>query len=96
MSLMAFRRLWNHVTNNVDFDLHPHMLRHTYATILYKAGIDLKTAQYLMGHSDIKMTANIYMHIENGVTASAANKLNNFLSGSQNGSQNSEKSIQTA
>lgn len=93
MTLMSFRRMWAHVTSKIDFNLHPHMLRHTYATILYHAGIDLKTAQYLMGHSDIRVTANIYTHIENGVTASAAStKLNLFLDGgSHTGSQNSKK-----
>lgn len=63
------------------------MLRHTYATLLHDAGIDLKLAQYLLGHSDIKVTANIYTHIQNHATKAAALKLNHFLSGSQNGSQ---------
>lgn len=92
MTLTAFRRMWGKVTSAVDFSVHPHMLRHTYATILYNAGIDLKTAQYLLGHSDIKMTANIYTHIEKGITDIAAQKLNSFLAGSQNSSQNSKKS----
>ncbi len=91
MTLTAFRRMWNHVVKAVPFSLHPHMLRHSYATMLYNAGIDLKTAQYLMGHADIKVTANIYTHIENGVTISAAQKLEEFLSGSQAGSQTTKK-----
>ncbi|HCJ60096.1 MAG TPA: hypothetical protein DHV95_05335, partial [Faecalibacterium sp.] len=45
----AFTRLWNsHVAALVPFSLHPHMLRHTYATTLYRAGVDLRTAQKLM------------------------------------------------
>ncbi len=59
---IGFKRLWDKVRNAVSFYLHPHMLRHTYATMLYKAGIDLKTAQYLLGHTDIRMTADIYTH----------------------------------
>ena len=43
-------------------DLTPYCLRHTYCTNLRDMGIDIRTAQYLMGHSDIKMTANIYTH----------------------------------
>ena len=31
---------------------------------MIKRGIDIRTAQYLMGHADIKMTANIYTHID--------------------------------
>lgn len=33
--------------------LTPHILRHDYATSLYYAGVDIKEAQYLLGHSDI-------------------------------------------
>ena len=42
----------------------PHYLRHTYATMLYKAGVDVLTAKYLLGHSDIKTTLGIYTHLE--------------------------------
>ena len=37
-------------------------LRHTFAADLFEIGIDLKTAQYLLVHADIKTTANIYSH----------------------------------
>lgn len=90
MSKIAFKRMWEHVDRVVDFKVTPHMLRHTYATILYNAGVDLKTAQGLLGHSDIRMTANIYTHIEKGHTLKAASKIQNFISGSQVGSQNEE------
>ena len=51
---------------------------------LYHAGVDLKTAQHLLGHSDIKMTANIYTHVNKGAVKAASLKLNDFLSDSQN------------
>ena len=58
MTRSAFTRLWNsHVAALVPFSLHPHMLRHTYATTLYRAGVDLRTAQKLMGHSSIQVIA---------------------------------------
>ena len=41
----------------------PHYLRHTYCSNLRRQGVDLKTAQYLMGHADISTTANIYSHV---------------------------------
>ncbi|MBE6831423.1 MAG: site-specific integrase, partial [Ruminococcaceae bacterium] len=95
MTLMAYRRMWEYVTKSVKFDVHSHMLRHTYATSLYRAGIDLKTAQYLLGHSDIKMTAEIYTHIEQGKMKSSAIKINQLFeqdkSGSQKGSQKVKK-----
>ncbi len=91
ITLTSFRRMWKYVSDAVPFHVHPHMLRHTYATNLYHAGVDLKTAQHLLGHSDIKMTANIYTHVNKGTVKAASLKLNDFLSGSQNGSQNKKK-----
>lgn len=41
----------------------PHDLRYTYATILYDAGVDIKTAAALLGHSDISMTMKIYTQL---------------------------------
>ncbi|MEA4922314.1 MAG: tyrosine-type recombinase/integrase [Eubacteriaceae bacterium] len=43
-------------------DFVPYCLRHTYCTDLKDKGIDIRDAQYLMGHSDISTTANIYTH----------------------------------
>ncbi|MCI1966898.1 MAG: tyrosine-type recombinase/integrase [Oscillospiraceae bacterium] len=55
------------------------MLRHTYATSLYRAGVDLKTAQYLLGHSDIRMTAEIYTHIAENDVANSADKISDYF-----------------
>ena len=41
----------------------PHMLRHTYATMLFDAGVDVKSAQKFLGHSDIEVTLEIYTHL---------------------------------
>ncbi len=38
----------------------PHMFRYTCATILYNAGVDVKSAQRFLGHADINMTLKIY------------------------------------
>lgn len=43
-------------------DLCLYCLRHTYCTDLQRAGVPLNTAKYLMGHSNIATTANIYTH----------------------------------
>lgn len=40
-----------------------HVLRHTYASMLYDRGVDVKTAQALLGHADISTTQNIYTHL---------------------------------
>ena len=41
----------------------PHVCRHTYCSNMEKSGMNPKTLQYLMGHSDISVTMNVYTHI---------------------------------
>lgn len=40
----------------------PHVFRHTFCTNMANAGMDLKSLQYLMGHSDAGVTMNVYTH----------------------------------
>lgn len=39
------------------------MLRHTYAAMLYDAGVDVKSAQKFLGHAGIEMTLSVYIHL---------------------------------
>lgn len=56
-----------------QFSVRPHDLRHTYATMLYDAGVDVKSASYLLGHSDSRVTLEVYTHLsESRAKASAA------------------------
>lgn len=41
----------------------PHVCRHTYCSNMAKSGMNPKTLQYLMGHSDIGVTLNVYTHV---------------------------------
>lgn len=47
----------------------PHVLRHTFCTRMATGGMNPKVLQYIMGHSDISMTLNVYTHanFENAV-----------------------------
>ena len=56
-----------------SFSVRPHDLRHTFATLLYDAGVDVKSASYLLGHSDSRVTLEVYTHLsESRAKASAA------------------------
>lgn len=47
----------------LNCDHTPHVCRHTYCSNQAKAGMNPKTLQYLMGHSDIGVTMNVYTHL---------------------------------
>jgi integrase len=51
-----------------------HDLRHTFATRLVQAGVDIITVQHLLGHAKITMTAR-YAHSQSEVRVAAVNKL---------------------
>ena len=44
-------------------DVTPHVCRHTYCSNMARKGMNPKTLQYLMGHSDISVTLNTYTHL---------------------------------
>ncbi len=55
--------MWEHTKKaGLDCTLTPHVLRHTYCTRLFEAKLDLKVVQYLMGHSKLDITLEIYTH----------------------------------
>lgn len=41
----------------------PHVCRHTFCSNMAKSGMNPKTLQYIMGHSDISVTLNVYIHV---------------------------------
>ena len=41
----------------------PHVCRHTFCSNMAKSGMNPKTLQYIMGHSDISVTLNVYTHV---------------------------------
>ena len=42
----------------------PHVCRHTYCTNMAKRQIGVETLKYLMGHTDIAVTSNVYTHLK--------------------------------
>lgn len=58
-----------------------HELRHSCASILLSNGFTLKDVQEWLGHSDIKMTANVYGHLDMARKQSIAQEMSSLLSG---------------
>ena len=64
------------VESRLAGDLVPYCLRHEYCTNLQRMGVPLNIAKYLMGHSDIKTTANIYTDTTPDMLADISKKMN--------------------
>ena len=80
--------MWTHNTwknsfagylTQLGFTTTAHCLRHTYATILYEAGVDVLTAQHWLGHADSATTMGIYTHLREQKQSAAILQLNAHL-----------------
>lgn len=72
-------RCWNRYIKEIGVNITPHQLRHSYQTMLFDAGIDIKTAQKWLGHADIKTTLDIYTHLSETRLENSKEKLLNFI-----------------
>ena len=50
------------VSRVIDFNVTPHLLRHTYATRLFERGLKMTEVQHLLGHESPDITMRIYVH----------------------------------
>ena len=56
-----------------------HDLRHTFATLLYMAGVDVMAARDQLGHANIGTTLSIYTHLSQKYKEKNIDKLNEYL-----------------
>lgn len=63
----------------IDKSITAHQLRHTYATLLFDAGVDVKSAQQYLGHSCLEVTLEIYTHLSRFKKAQSVDALNKHL-----------------
>lgn len=73
------------ITVSLDFDCHPHQLRHTCITQWVESDMNIKQVQYLAGHSTLEMTLRVYTHYrrksQEGEVANAINAATDYLAG---------------
>ena len=73
------------VTVSLDFECHPHLLRHTCITQWVESGMEFKEVQYLAGHSTLEMTLRVYAHYRRKAkaaeTAARVSAANAYLAG---------------
>lgn len=84
-NLLFFSRTGNHIeTNNFasrlkmcksDKNLHPHIFRHTHASLLAEQGYNLDAISRRLGHSDSGITKKIYLHVTEKVKQRDEEKL---------------------
>jgi len=56
-------------------DIGVHGLRHTFATMMFNANIDVKTISKILGHASVEITYNIYIHVIKSLKQSAVSAL---------------------
>jgi len=61
----SYKSMWKLIERELpDTHVTAHILRHTYITRLFEAGLDIKEIQYLAGHSTVDMTLKVYTHYD--------------------------------
>lgn len=75
-----YRELIRQFLKQLDLDITPHQLRHTYATNLFNSDVNVKTAQAYLGHSSLSMTMDIYTHLTKERSKSEMSKYEEYLS----------------
>jgi integrase len=56
-----------------------HALRHTFATTLFANGVDVKTVSEILGHANVQITMNIYIHVIDEIKKKAVETLDDIF-----------------
>jgi len=85
LSDTAYRLMWSKFEKAMGTkEITAHIFRHNFATTLYNAGVDVKTAQEILGHKSIQVTMGIYTHLDKTKRHESIDKLDAHTSSSQN------------
>lgn len=80
MTQSQFRRAYNRYRKETGLSVTSHQLRHGYASMLYDAEVDVKTAQSLLGHAKASTTQDIYTHIWESRQKQQMSKMETYIS----------------
>ena len=80
MTATYYDRHWQNYKKETGLNITAHQLRHTFTTLLFEFGIDMKDSQEILGHSDISTTRNIYTHIRKNRLENTTSLINDRLS----------------
>lgn len=80
MSESNYDTAWSNYVRSVGLDgLTAHQLRHGTATLLYEAGVDVYTAQRILGHAKVSTTMEIYTELREKKEKQSIKKLNKYM-----------------
>ena len=68
------------ICKNHDMDLVTvHSLRHSSCTLMFEAGLDIKSVQYRMGHDDVSTTLSVYSHFTKKMKQTSGEKFQKYV-----------------
>lgn len=79
-SRSEFEWEWDQLMKRLGLSVRTHDLRHTFVTMLYDAGVDVKTTQKYVGHASPSITMQIYTHLSAEQEKSSLDSINRFVS----------------
>ena len=80
-----FSQLFDRTVAKIDVpSISLHDLRHTHATLLLKAGVNVKVVSERLGHANIAFTMHVYQHVLPGMQAAAADTFSLLLRNERN------------
>lgn len=74
-----YARHWKAYAKSTGITCSAHRLRHSFATLIFECGVELKDAQDILGHSTAAMTQDVYTHLRDTRRAETAQLLNEKL-----------------
>lgn len=79
-TIYGYQKLWKTLSGHINlYGMTARNFRTTFATMAVAAGVDIRTTQALMGHSDPKMTLKVYTKVEQTRLPAAINQISSFL-----------------